>query len=275
MKINKHDIKNLRDISGLGVVKCRDLLLKFNGDLNKAIKHSNVLLFNKKSNYNKKNIRIVKTGSYLTKVVIFEICVDTDFVSLNSDFKIFCNNILKSALYYDFFDLDDFLLLNLFNSDLSIKSCIDSFSNRFKENIYINRISFLCGSNVSFYCHLNKIGVILSLKSLFSNFLLSKNIAMHIAAMLPNFISSDFVFFNSINDIREVFFDQLRRIKKSDLVLSKIINGKMLNFYTNNCLYNQCFVKNSNYIIGEILFKYSSYVDNFIFYKINKSSLIV
>lgn len=82
---------------------------------------------------------------------------------------------------------------------------------------------------------------------------LLKDIAMHIAAAKPRFISRDDVTQDVMDQEREIFAHQARESGKPDNIIDKIVDGKMSKFYEENCLLDQTFIKDGDVTIQELI----------------------
>jgi len=82
---------------------------------------------------------------------------------------------------------------------------------------------------------------------------LLKDIAMHIAAAKPRFISRDDVTQDVMDQEREIFAHQARESGKPDNIIDKIVDGKMSKFYEENCLLDQTFIKDGDLTIQELI----------------------
>jgi len=106
----------------------------------------------------------------------------------------------------------------------------------------------------------NKIGVLLQLNCE-TDFVantddfkeLLKDIAMHIAAAKPRFVSRDEVTEEILNQEREIFAHQARESGKPDKVVEKIVQGKMDKYYEENCLLDQTFIRDTNVTIQDLI----------------------
>ncbi|MBU4421544.1 translation elongation factor Ts [Candidatus Parcubacteria bacterium] len=116
------------------------------------------------------------------------------------------------------------------------------------------------GLVVSYIHSNNRIGVLLELLSetdfvaMNSGFReLANDIAMHIAAMNPVYLSETDVPEDVLNKEREIYAEEFEGAGKSQEVVDKIVEGKMVKFYEENCLLNQRFIKDEDVTIDELV----------------------
>jgi elongation factor Ts len=82
---------------------------------------------------------------------------------------------------------------------------------------------------------------------------LVKNLAMHVAAAEPRFVSRDEVTEQVLQDEREIYREQALASGKPEKVVDKIVDGKMNKFFEENCLLDQLYVKDTNMTVGQLI----------------------
>jgi len=204
MSIKK--IQQLRNITALGIMECKEALSKANGNVELAIEN----LYSKGTiKYVKKNAKqlgFVNTcmNKERNRAVIIEFNTQTDFVSKNKQFLDFVDRVTEIALVKKIDNIE--VLLNSKIDEKSIKQHQSILVNQFKENITISRLQYICVENgvLGSYVHNNKIGVIITLDKY--NVTLAHDLAIHATAMKPEYVR--------VSDVEE------ERIQKEKKILT-------------------------------------------------------
>lgn len=263
--INKNLIKELRRRTGISLIKCKQALVKSNGNIDLAI--DSIRNLGLKIDLNKSK-RSTLSGSVASKItfdhkigLIIEVNCETDFVVKNIIFQKFIEIVMNIALDESIDDID--ILRNRVKQQRSI------LINKVGENIKINNFAVLRGSFVSSYIHGSRIGVIISVSGKIHKNII-KYIAMHIAARNPKYIY--------IDDIPESVMIRERHIQtniamqsgKSQKIVEQIVIGRMDNFFNECVLLKQDFIMDTNSSVGDILEKYCIKINSFIRFEIGK-----
>ncbi|MCV2506346.1 MAG: translation elongation factor Ts [Candidatus Lightella neohaematopini] len=259
-------IKKLRNITGAGISICKEALIKSNGNIEQAI---DIIRLLGKSILAKKSINDTKFGAIFIQVdktkkigVMLELCSETDFVSNNINFIKLGNKITDIMLDNN---TDD---INLINE--KSKNYINSLAIQVNENILIQRTSIVYGDIVSYYLHNNKkIGVLLSIKTNnFSNIKLPKILAMHIAAYNPKYISDNDIPDNVLDKEYKIQYDIAKQCDKSNDIIKKIVDGRILQFKKNISLLDQIIITNNGKIIKDLINENSYIINKFVRFEI-------
>ncbi|BBA85295.1 elongation factor Ts [endosymbiont of Sipalinus gigas] len=232
------DIKKiiqLRDITGLNLINCKNILIKYNWDINLVLSNinkENVLnIYDYKKNFNKKSIysMLSKDNKY---GILIKFSSETDFIFKNDNFLYFKEKILKYSVLNKINNLN--LILNEFKSD------IEKIKFKFKENISIDKILYLEGNIINSYVHLNKIGVLIS-SNIDFNYNTLKSILIQIAANNPEYIYE-------YNIPKYIIDDEIEKYKKL-YNNNDILNNKIKDFIYKKTLTNQYSLTNNEKII--------------------------
>ena len=257
MTISASEVKELRKMSGAGMMECKSALSEANGDIEIAFK---ILREKGIAKAEKKSSRDANEGLIGVKIqeniaVIVEINTETDFVSRNSEFHKLMNDVLGVAI-----DNPD----NLEKTREESKELINQAVGKIGENIVLKKIEIMKGSIFS-YVHnsvannLGKIGVLISLdphnKDLDN---VGKNLCMHIAASSPKAILTSELDKNLINSETEIIKQQLKDTGKPDDIIEKMLNGKLNKFFEDVVLMNQKFVIDPSMTVKDYLTSESS-----------------
>lgn len=243
------NIKKLREMTGAGILDIKKALDKANDDIDLAVKYlreSGILKAAKKMDRiaTEGIIDVVKTKN---NVVIFEINTETDFVAKNDKFLSFIDELKSVIEKADLIkNIDDILNLEIKNE--KIKDIIINLSAIIGEKIILRRVKifdFNSKENTfAFYIHNNKkIGVTIISDNLKEELL--KDIAMHIAAMNPQYLVKEDISQDKISEETEIAKKEMAdKIKgKPENIKEAIIKGKVDKILSENVLLEQEFVK--------------------------------
>ncbi|ABJ90619.1 translation elongation factor Ts [Buchnera aphidicola] len=263
MKISVKLIKELRIKTGSGYLECKRALQKSNGNIINAINYLRIVGTDIAQ---RKVLRKTKFGrifSYCSKNlgVLLELTSETDFVSKNEEFKNFGEKIVNFSGNNKIFDLTE--INEIFNSKKI------NFISRVRENIEINKIKYITGNIIESYQHLGKIGVIISGKMLSPNTHLNttkcfKNIAMHVAAAAPLYLSELDIPNNVLQKETDIQKSIAKKTGKSSKILQAIIKGRLKKFISEITLINQNFIINPKITIHDYLKENQVWINNFI-----------
>lgn len=244
IQITTERIKELRDATGISVMQCKRALEEAQGDMKKAL----AILKKTSSDIAQKKVgREVKDGAVAIKIeggkaVLMSLHCETDFVSKNEDFT----NLLSS------------LKENAFKNGVEkmkaeSKDMINAIIQKTGENIVLGEIYEVEGSVLGGYVHNNKMAVIVSLEGGTTE--LAKDIAMHITAMKPEYISEEEISADARQTITEVFQKEVAGIDKPEDIKAKMLSGKIATYFKEKTLLEQPFIKNADDTIGKLLEK--------------------
>lgn len=203
----------------------------------------------------KKSNRITSEGIVLVQkqedlAAIVEINCETDFVSKNDDFKEFAQLVIDTILKTRPTCLEDLLETEL--NSKTIEETRNDLIVKIGENINIRRFDLyenVTCNNFGIYSHGNRIGCLVQMKG--GNPELARNIAMHITAFSPLYISENKIPLEEIISKRNIF--SIDASGKPSNIVEKIVNGRMDKFLDETCLERQNFLKNPDNIVRQIL----------------------
>lgn len=243
-------IKDLRERTGVGMSKCKDALVRADGSIDKAIE---ILRKEGMTSSVKKEGRETKDGfidfaQTDDTIALIELSSETDFVAQNERFKFFLADLCNQAANTKPADLSE-LLLQKFESDESIT--VDEYRNiliqKFGENIQIKRMEIIeKDGNCSYgiYKHMGgKIVTIVEIEGSNDALEIAKEVAMHVAAERPDFLSPEDVDPSVLEKEKDIARSQIKN--KPENMIEKIVEGKMKAFYDSACLLNQKFIKDT------------------------------
>ncbi|QJC32091.1 translation elongation factor Ts [Enterobacteriaceae endosymbiont of Donacia versicolorea] len=264
LKINIKKIQELRNITGIGIIECKKALIETKQDLNLAIdyirKHSKLQSIKKLNNLTKEGLII----DYVKKNfgILLEINCQTDFVTKSIEIISFAKNILKYIFDKDQTDIN--IIRRIFNTRKM------ELINLFKENIFINRLSYIKGKFIGKYIHHNKrLGVLI--RTNINNKLLMKQLAMHIAMLKPDYLYEKDIPTNIIDHEYKIQKNILEKNNKSQTIINKIIKGRVKKFINNITLYNQKFLLDNNKTIKQYLNENNMKIFKFIYFELGSN----
>ena len=254
-------VKELRDLTGAGMVDCKNALSENNEDIDLAIEYlrkKGIAKAAKKSDRSAAEglITIVKSAN---KASIIEINSETDFVAKNPEFNSFCEKVSNLCLDSDSIDS---LKNKSVDDGSTVSETLINLIAKIGENIQIRRFKNIdYKSQISTYIHnkqndnSGKLAVLLSYNS--DNLELSKNFAnqlcMHIAAMSPQSLDEKGISQEFLENEKKIMKDQLLEEGKKAEMIEKIILGKVSKIIKDNTLLGQKWVINPELTVQQAI----------------------
>lgn len=253
-------IKELRDRTGVGMGKCKEALEEAKGDMELAI--ANLRKAGMASAV-KKEGRETKEGMIGTAeanhtIAIVEINAETDFVVKNDRFKQFLESIAQEVAKTNPSSLDAFLQQKYSKEPtLTIDQYRATIVQTIGENIQIKRILTLKKTperSLGVYSHLGgKIVTVAEITGSNHEEALAKDIAMHIAAAAPEYLSPEKVPQEIIDSEKEIARGQIHG--KPANIIDKIVEGKINSYYDTNTLTRQKYIRDDSITITDLVNK--------------------
>lgn len=251
-------IKELRDRTGVGMGKCKEALEEAKGDMELAIanlrKRGMASAVNKEGrSANEGLIAFAENGN---TVAIVEVNAETDFVVRNERFQNFLKAIAEEAAKTKPASLDQFLKQNYSkDSSLSIDEYRATEVQAIGENIQVRRLVTFVKTpekSIGVYSHLGgKIVTVVEIEGSDKEGDLAKDIAMHVAAANPEYLSPEKVPQKVVEQEKEIAKSQLTN--KPDNIVDKIVEGKVKAFYDAVCLIQQKYIRNDSLSISDLV----------------------
>ena len=249
MSISASQVKELREMSGVGMMECKKALVETDGDLNKAL---DLLRANSSLKAEKKasrvaadgEVKIAKNSEYSS---LIEINSETDFAAKDSKFKDFAGEVAEYLVNNQITDMAD--LSSIFEEKR--QSLIQSIG----ENIQLRRLQTLdvpSGGCIGAYLHSDgKLAALVSIDT--NNMELAKDLAMHVSATNPTCLQSEDIDPELLERERSIFLAQAEESGKDESIMEKMVEGKVKRFLSEVTLVSQGFVKNPDQSIEELL----------------------
>ncbi|MBA3326245.1 MAG: elongation factor Ts [Rhodobacteraceae bacterium] len=253
MSITAAMVKELRDVSGAGMMDAKRALTETEGDMEAAIDWLRTKGLAKAA---KKSGRTAAEGLVGAAVkggvgVAVEVNSETDFVARNSDFQAIVRAIAEVATGCD--DIETLRGARL--DDKTVQEAVTAKIVTIGENLHLRRMVSVEGESVASYVHnavaenLGKIGVLVALTGVDAG--IGRQIAMHVAATSPASLSEKDLDPALIEREKNVLSEQARASGKSEAVIEKMIVGRMAKFFEEVTLLNQKFVLNPDVTVGQ------------------------
>jgi elongation factor Ts len=235
-------VKDLREKTGVGMMEAKKALEEAGGDFEKAV---DILRKKGLSAAAKKAARVASEGIIASAQkagvgVLIEVNSETDFVAKNEEFLKFARGL--ALLAADKAPADVAALSQLTLDGENVEAKRNALVQKIGENISIRRFErFQTSNNLAIYLHGTKIGVMVEYTG--GDEQLGKDIAMHIAAVNPSYLSRETVAAEAVARERAICEAQAKESGKPANIIGKIVDGKMEKFYGDNCLLEQIFIK--------------------------------
>jgi len=244
IQITTEQIKELRDATGISVMQCKHALEEAEGDMKKALailKKTSSDIAEKKGSREVKDGRVaIKTDN--KKSVLVSLHCETDFVAKNQDFTDLLEKLTSEAFTNGIEKMKNVA-----------KDLIDPMIQKTGENIILGDAYEVSGQVLGNYVHNNKTGVIVSLEGGTTE--LAKDIAMHITAMKPEYMSESEITIDARKTMTEVFEKEVAGIDKPADIKKKMLDGKISTYFKEKTLTEQSFIKDGDVTVGKLLEK--------------------
>ena len=254
MAFSAADVKNLREMTGVGMMDCKKALTAADGDIDKAVewlREKGLAAAQKKAG------RIAAEGMAYAAVVdgigvIVEVNAESDFVAKNDLFVDYVKGVAAVVAKENPADLDALYACAYGNGKTVLEEQNDKVL-VIGENIKVRRFAFFTDGISVPYVHAGgKIGVLVNLETGLTAEqveTVGKDVAMQIAALNPRFWDKSQVGQDVLDEEKKIMMVQMendpKMASKPEAVREKIVMGKLNKFYSENCLLQQEFVKDN------------------------------
>ncbi len=260
MAFTAKDVAELRKQTGCGMMDCKKALVESDGDFEAAVKY---LREKGMAATAKKADRIAAEGIVDVMTVgnttaIVEVNSETDFVAKNATFQEFVKEILKTIIANKPADVDA-LLASAYTQGGTVSEALAEQIYKIGEKLSIRRFVIVEGV-VSTYIHgMGATGVVVNFetdvadKDGFAEY--AKNIALQTAAMPVLYLNKESVPASVLADEKAILIKQMQEdpkmANKPQLLLEKIVEGKLGKYYETNCLLEQLYVKDDSMTVAK------------------------
>ena len=262
MAFTAADVKNLREMTGVGMMDCKKALAASDGDMDKAVEY---LREKGLAASAKKAGRIAAEGmAYATVIngvgVVVEVNAETDFVGKNEKFVGFVKGVANTVASQAPASLDALMDCKYDGTDLTVTQQQQEMVLVIGENIKVRRFArFADGVSVPYIHAGGKIGVLVNLEVTggIDATEIGKDLAMQIAALNPRFLDKGQVTQEVLDEEKKILLAQMandpKMASKPDKVKENIVAGKLNKFYAENCLLQQSFVKDGDITVEQYM----------------------
>tara|TARA_B100000700_G_C14935122_1_gene803883 strand:+ start:70 stop:933 length:864 start_codon:yes stop_codon:yes gene_type:complete len=249
MDIKASQVKELRELSGVGMMECKKALVETEGDIEKAL---DLLRSNSALKAEKKSARVAADGVikiYVSEnyASMVEINSETDFAAKDESFIEFTKNIEARLVQKKYLDIEEL------KSD--VEEDRQKLVQSIGENIQVRRLvtqEFDSSQKIGTYLHSdNKLAAMVLLSE--ENGELGRDIAMHISASAPLSINEDGVDKEVLDREKSIFETQARESGKDENIMQKMVEGKVKRFLKEVTLLSQDFIKDPDVSISKLL----------------------
>ncbi|MBX3530988.1 MAG: elongation factor Ts [Rhizobiaceae bacterium] len=265
MTITAAQVKELRDLTGAGMMDCKAALNETGGDMEAAIdwlRKKGISKADKKAGRTAAE-GLIGVDSALNEAAVVEVNSETDFVARNAAFQEIVTNVAKVALAYGG-ETEAVANHKYPGSDKSVADTIKDAVGTIGENLSFRRSKKLTVAKgaVATYIHnavadnLGKMGVLVAIETDGNSEkarAFARQVAMHVAATNPLSLTPEEVDPAVVEREKAIFSDQARASGKPDNIIEKMVEGRIRKFYEEVVLLKQAFVLNPDLTVEKAL----------------------
>lgn len=255
------DIKALREKTGAGMLDVKNALAEAEGDVAKA---EEILRLKGIKTAAKREGRTASDGLVLSKIVsdangqtgyIVEVNSETDFVAKNAKFIAFAEEILEAAVAVEARTVEDILAAP--HAEGTIADRITNFTGVIGEKLAIGRLEVITGEHLEAYMHRTstdlppQVAVIVATDA--AGEAIAHDVAVHIAAMNPSYVSIDQVPAEVVENEERIATELTRAEGKPEKIIPNIVAGRLKGFYKEIVLLEQAYVRDPKQTVGQIV----------------------
>lgn len=269
MAVSAAQVKELRERTGLGMMECKNALVENGGDMDKAIEW---LRKRAGAKVEKKSGRIAAEGRISAHLsaehrlaALVEVNSETDFVAKEEGFARFAGLVAACVVRHDPPDVAALLALPLEDGKReTVQQVCDGLIARLGEKISVRRfVRYQTDTGkLDAYVHAgSRIGVLVETQG--GEDALAHDIALHVAAMRPEYLTSDDVPTEVVNKEKEILMEQARESGKPPEIIEKMVAGRLSKYLGEQTLLGQPFVRDADITVGKLLQKSDTQVTRF------------
>ena len=268
MAVSAAMVKELRELTGLGMMDCKKALTESDGDMNLAIeslRRNSAVKAAKKADRTASEgllgVRVADDGSY---AVLVEVNIETDFAARDESFAAFVRRVRDVAFEKRTSDLAALLAGGL---DAEREKLVQSIG----ENVSVRRIALLeaADGKVASYLHAdNRKAALVALVG--GDDELGRDVAMHVTASKPMVVAGADVAPDIVETEREIYAAQAQDSGKPADIIAKMVEGRVRKFLAEVSLLEQPFVKDPNTRVGQLLNQKKARCTGFVRYEVGE-----
>ena len=271
MTITASLVKELRERTGSGMMECKKALVECDGDIEAA---AELMRKSGAAKADKKAGRVAADGAIKVSVsedgklaAILEINSETDFVAKDDNFQSFSDQVLQAVITNKPASVEELSAVTLEDGQ-SIEEARQALIAKVGENIQVRRFEIIeSDRTLASYLHGARIGVVVE-SSIDAD--VTRDIAMHIAAVNPQFIDEDSVPADFVEKEKAILIAQAESSGKPMEIIEKMIQGRLKKFLGEITLMGQPFVKDQDQTVQQLVSKSGGSVNRFIRYEVGE-----
>ncbi|CAN7505500.1 MULTISPECIES: translation elongation factor Ts [Mesorhizobium] len=264
MSISAAQVKELRDLTGAGMMDCKAALTETNGNMEEAVdwlRKKGISKADKKAGRTAAE-GLIGVDNGVREAAVVEVNSETDFVARNAAFQEIVANVAKVALAYG--TTEAVAAAKYPGSDKSVADTIKDAVGTIGENMGFRRSAKLTVPHgaVATYVHnavadgLGKLGVLVAIETTGNEHAANafgRQVAMHVAATNPMALTAEQIDPAAVEREKAIFSDQARQSGKPEAIIEKMVEGRLRKFYEEVVLLKQAFVLNPDITVEKAL----------------------
>jgi elongation factor Ts len=271
--ITAADIKKLREATGAGMTDCKNALVEADGDYDKAIEQLRIKGLKgvaKREGRAASNGLIAARLQGTTAGTLLELNCETDFVAKGERFQELAARVVAAAAEQSANDAGAITV-----DGKPLQDLLDEANATLGEKIEVRRVRSFAGAHVGSYLHRTnpdlppQVGVMVELSGEAPD--VAKDVAQHIAAFAPQFITRDEVSEDVVAKEREIAEATAREEGKPAQALARIVEGRVTGFFKESVLVEQTFAKDNKKTVGKVLDEAGVSVTGFARFKVGQA----
>ena len=271
MAITASLVKELRERTGSGMMECKKALVETDGDIEAA---AELMRKSGAAKADKKAGRVAADGAIKVLVnadgksaVILEINSETDFVAKDENFQAFAEEVLAAIAGQRPGTVEEVSSLTL-GSGQTVEQARQGLIAKVGENIQVRRFEIIeSDASIASYLHGDRIGVLVDSDA---DPDLARDIAMHVAAVNPQFVDQDSIPAEFVEKEKGILIAQAESSGKPPEIIEKMIQGRLNKFLAEVTLLGQPFVKDQEQTVSKLLSAAGNKVNRFVRYEVGE-----
>lgn len=274
MAVTADAVKQLRERTGAGMMECKKALVETNGDLDAAaelMRKSGLAKADKKAaRVAAEGVIVIERSADAKRAALVEVNCETDFVAREGDFKAFAASVAKAILTQGPATPEALLEAKL-DGGATLDEARRALIAKLGENISVRRFVVVeSAAVVGAYLHGSRIGALVAMRS--GDDTVAKDIAMHVAAINPPYLSGAEVPADELAKEQEIQNEQTKNdpkmVGKPEAIVAKVVEGKIRKWVNDITLVGQPFVKDDKQTVEQYLKQAGGAVASFVRYEV-------
>ncbi len=271
MAITASLVKELRERTCSGMMECKKALVETDGDIEAA---AELMRKSGAAKADKKAGRVAADGAISSLVtedrktaVILEINSETDFVAKDENFQSFAAAVVQTLLQQKPASVAELTSLSIEDGQ-TVETARQALIARVGENIQVRRFEIIeSEQGIASYLHGSRIGVLVESSAEAE---MARDIAMHIAAVNPQYIDESMIPAEFVEKEKGILIVQAQDSGKPPEIIEKMISGRLDKFLAEITLVGQPFVKDPDQTVGKLLSSSGASISGFVRYEVGE-----